>query len=152
MAKSVVSINPKSLADLQSKINELSKFAKQELSNELATTALKAVAGMKANPPQGAPHVTGNLRNNIGTERSGQSVVIFSNAPYSPYVEFGTGRKVNLSELTKMGFPASFASQFKGQGIKEVNLPARPFFFTNIRKELGNLNDRLDAKLKQLTK
>jgi phage gpG-like protein len=67
-------------------------------------------------------------------------------------VEFGTGRLVDLQHLTKLGFPASYAMQFKGKGIKKVNLPARPFFFTNLRKELGDLTNRLETKIKQLTK
>lgn len=49
---------------------------------------------------------------------------IFNNVKYSPYVEFGTGGKVKIPKgLEKI------AEQFKGKGIKEVNLPARPFFF-----------------------
>jgi phage gpG-like protein len=142
-------IDSKQLADLQNKIQQLGKLSKQELSNELAKTAMFAVAGMKND----AKHITGNLRNQTGFERQNENtVVIFSRAPYAPYVEFGTGRKVDLSHLTKLGFPASYAAQFKGKGIKEVNLPARPFFFTNLRKEFSNLSDRLETKIKQLTK
>jgi len=142
-------VDPKQLADLQRKISELGKLSKQELSNELVKTAMFAVAGMKSD----ARHDTGNLKNQTGFERQNEStVVIFSRAPYAPYVEFGTGRKVDLQHLTKIGFPATYAMQFKGRGIKEVNLPARPFFFTNLRKELGNLKNRLELKIKQLTK
>ena len=142
-------VDEKQLADLQNKINQLGKLSKQELSNELVKTAMFAVGAMKSD----ARHDTGNLRNQTGFERQNENtVVIFSRAPYAPYVEFGTGRKVDLSHLTKLGFPASYAAQFKGKGIKEVNLPARPFFFTNLRKELGNLTDRLETKIKQLTK
>lgn len=142
-------VDPKQLSDLQKKISDLGKLSKQELSNELVKTAMDAVAGMKTD----ARHKTGNLRLQTGFERQNENtVVVFSKAPYAPYVEFGTGRKVDLSHLTKLGFPASYAAQFKGRGLKEVNLPARPFFFTNVRKELINLVGRLETKIKQLTK
>jgi phage gpG-like protein len=100
-----------------------------------------------------ARHHTGNLRLQTGFERQNENtVVIFSRAPYAPYVEFGTGRKVDLSHLKAVGFNDSYAAQFNGKGIKEVVLPARPFFFTNIKKELNKLEVRLDNKIKQLTK
>ena len=142
-------VDPKQLADLQKKINDLGKLSKQELSNELVKTAMQAVGRMKST----APHKSGNLRLLTFYEREGEnSVVIRSDAPYAAYVEFGTGRKVDLQHLTKLGFPASYAMQFKGKGIKDVNLPARPFFFTNLRKEMIDLTKRLETKIKQLTK
>ena len=49
---------------------------------------------------------------------------IFNNADYSVYVEMGTGGLVEVpKELTE------YAMQFKGKGIRQINLPARPFFF-----------------------
>ena len=49
---------------------------------------------------------------------------IFNNANYAAFVEFGTGNMVKVpTEL------AEYARQFKGKGIRNVNLPARPFFF-----------------------
>ena len=67
-------------------------------------------------------------------------------------MEFGTGRLVDLEDLTDLGLPASYAMQFKGKGIKEVNLPARPFFFSSVRIELKKLLDRLDKTIKKITK
>ena len=144
-----IKVDSKQILMLQKQIQDLKYFAGQELSNELVKTAMFTVAGMKTD----ARHDTGNLRNQTGFERQNENtVVIFSRAPYAPYVEFGTGRLVDLQHLTKLGFPASYAMQFKGKGIKKVNLPARPFFFTNLRKELGDLTNRLETKIKQLTK
>jgi phage gpG-like protein len=115
----------------------------------LAYTAAFAVQGMKVDVKKD----TGNLMQSIFFERVGKNrVSIFAKAPYAPYVEFGTGRKVDLSHLKVLGFNDSYAAQFKGKGIKEVVLPARPFFFTNIKKELNKLEVRLDNKIKQLTK
>jgi len=45
-------------------------------------------------------------------------------APYAPFVEFGTGGLVNVpAELKEM------AIKFKGKGIKQVNLRARPYLY-----------------------
>lgn len=144
-----IKVDSKQILMLQKQIQDLKYFAGQELSNELTTTAAKAVARMK----QTAPHDTGNLKKTIYFERQNQSnVVIAAPAPYAPYVEFGTGRGVTLKFLQEAGFPASYAAQFKGKGIKKQAMYARPFFFPAIRTELRLLNVRLYQKLKQLTK
>jgi len=45
-------------------------------------------------------------------------------APYVPYIEFGTGGLVQVpNELKEQAW------LFKGKGIKEVNLRARPFLY-----------------------
>ena len=147
--KDGITINEGDLNSLKKKIQQLGQLAAQDLSNELAYTAAFAVQGMKVDVKKD----TGNLMQSIFFERVGKNrVSIFAKAPYAPYVEFGTGRKVDLSHLKALGFNDSYAAQFKGKGVKDVVLPARPFFFTNIKKELNKLEIRLDNKIKQLTK
>jgi hypothetical protein len=147
--KDGITINEGDLNSLKKKIQQLGQLAAQELSNELAYTAAFAVQGMKVDVKKD----TGNLMQSIFFERVGKNrVSIFAKAPYAPYVEFGTGRKVDLSHLKALGFNDSYAAQFKGKGVKDVVLPARPFFFTNVKKELNKLEIRLDNKIKQLTK
>lgn len=147
--KDGITINEGDLNSLKKKIQQLGQLAAQELSNELAYTAAFAVQGMKVDVKKD----TGNLMQSIFFERVGTNrVSIFAKAPYAPYVEFGTGRKVDLSNLKALGFNDSYAAQFKGKGVKDVVLPARPFFFTNVKKELNKLEIRLDNKIKQLTK
>jgi hypothetical protein len=66
-------------------------------------------------------------------------------AAYAPYVEFGTGTKVKVpSELS------DFAAQYKGDGIKEVNLPARPFFYPEVFKQRTELPKNIERTLKKL--
>jgi phage gpG-like protein len=147
--KDGITINEGDLNSLKKKIQQLGQLAAQELSNELAYTAAFAVQGMKIDVKKD----TGNLMQSIFFERVGKNrVSIFAKAPYAPYVEFGTGRKVDLSHLKALGFNDSYAAQFKGKGVKDVVLPARPFFFTNVKKELNKLEIRLENKIKQLTK
>lgn len=66
-------------------------------------------------------------------------------ASYAPYIEFGTGTKVKVpSELS------NFARQYKGKGIKEVNLPARPFFYPEVFKQRTELPKNIERTLKKL--
>lgn len=66
-------------------------------------------------------------------------------ATYAPYVEFGTGTRVKVpSELS------DFAAQYKGDGIKEVNLPARPFFYPEVFKQRTELPKNIERTLKKL--
>ncbi len=65
-------------------------------------------------------------------------------APYAPFVEFGTGGLVQVpNELKEM------ALQFKGKGIRQVNLPARPFLYPAL---LIGRNEYLDKLKKVLNK
>ena len=64
-------------------------------------------------------------------------------APYAAYVEFGTGGLVQVPDELK-----EQAWLFKGKGIKEVNLRARPYLYPSLlrgRKEyLEKLQKVLD--------
>ena len=57
---------------------------------------------------------------------------------YAPYVEFGTGGLVNVPQGLE-----DYAIQFKGAGVKEVYLPARPFLFNSAFEETKDLTERL---------
>jgi hypothetical protein len=63
---------------------------------------------------------------------------------YAPYVEFGTGTLVDVPEGLE-----DYAMQFKGQGIRQVNLPARPYLFPAFFKEQKELLKRLKTLFKK---
>ena len=67
--------------------------------------------------------------------------------PYAAFVEFGTGRKVKVPKGLE-----SYAMQFKGKGIREVNLPARPFLFPAVEKAKKLYINDLKTAIKRLTK
>ena len=144
--KASVKINQSDLAKLNKKLAQLQKFSKQELSNEIGRGALEIVGRAK----RSAAKDTGALRQSINSEASGKGVAVYANANYAPYIEFGTGSQVSLADMKELGIPDSYAAQFKGKGIKEVNLPARPFFFSSARVGFNNMLKRVDKKLKKL--
>tara|TARA_R100001509_G_scaffold161899_2_gene132182 strand:- start:7 stop:456 length:450 start_codon:yes stop_codon:yes gene_type:complete len=146
-----VKLNKGDLKRLTRKLDKLKKISEQELSNEIGQTVFKGAERMKSNVVVGQKF-GGTLKQSIAAGASKNKGFVKAKANYAPYVEFGTGRLVNLEDLTDLGLPASYAMQFKGKGIKEVNLPARPFFFSSMRIELKKLLDRLDNTIKKTTK
>lgn len=87
-----------------------------------------------------------NLRLGISKFQVGDlTFEIVSNAKYSAYVEFGTGGLVSIPKGLEQ-----YASQFKGKGVRKVNLPARPFFFNNFEIERVKLIQRLKNIIKDL--
>lgn len=144
--KAGIKINQADLAKLNKKLAQLQKFSKQELSNEIGRSAMEIVGRAK----QSAAKDTGALRQSINSEASGKGVAVFANADYAPYIEFGTGSQVSLADMKELGIPDGYAAQFKGKGIRDVNLPARPFFFSSARVGFNNMLKRVDKKLKKL--
>mgnify|MGYP003641592241 CR=1 FL=1 len=143
-----VKISATDLKNLNKKLDNLKKFDKQTLSNELGRTGLDIASKAK----KAAPVDKGTLKQSIKSERKGKSVEVIAGANYAPYIEFGTGGMVKLDDMLELGIPASYAEQFKGKGIKEVNLPARPYFFSSAREGLNDLFMRLKKELRKSVK
>lgn len=129
----------------------LAKFKKL---GDKAVTVVEQVTGQTANEmtavaKRSAPVDLGKLRQNIAnTQETKLSYKIEAFEVYAPYVEFGTGGLVDVQPGWE-----DMAIQFKGKGIKQVNLPARPFMFPaylhgkKIYKQ--DLEDSLNALIKQ---
>jgi HK97 gp10 family phage protein len=88
--------------------------------------------------------IGGSLKQQITYKLSngGLGARIFANAPYSAYVEFGTGGLVNVpSELKEL------AILFKGKGVKQINIRPQPFlypaFTLNRQKYIASLQKKL---------
>lgn len=138
-----VKINQSDLKLLKKKLDNLRAFDKKTLSNEIGKTALEISRLAKQN----APVDTGTLRQSIRAEKKGKTAEVVAGAKYAPYVEFGTGSQVDLSDMLELGIPESYAAQFKGKGVKNINLPARPFFFSSARIGFNDLLNRLKGQI-----
>ena len=95
-----------------------------------------------------APVDFGKLRQGIGTDSEGKlNQVVFAREKYSAFVEFGTGGLVSVpSELKEV------AMQFKGKGIKKINMQPRPFLYPAFVKGRVQYLEDLKAKLNELVK
>ncbi len=104
------------------------------------------------NAKKEAPVDTGKLRQNIITEKeTNLHYKVIALEDYAPYMEFGTGDKAIAPEIFK-----DQADQFRGAGIRNVNLKPQPFMYpayviarTNFKKDLKDelqfLTDKFNA-------
>ena len=140
-------IDQKDLRLLKKKIKSLKDFSGQTLSSEIGKTAF----AIERRSKRKVPVDTGGLKQSIKTFHSEKKAFVEAGKKYAPFVEFGTGSKVDLTDMKALGIPESYAKQFKGKGIRDINLPARPFLFPSARTEFLNLLKRITDKLKKLT-
>ena len=68
-----------------------------------------------------------------------------SRLKYAPYVEFGTGGTVNVPA----GYE-DFAIQFKGKGIRKVNLRPRPYLIPAFESEMPILRKNIKNVIKNV--
>jgi HK97 gp10 family phage protein len=124
----------KGISDLLNKLEDLSVDALQEIDAEMSATANRIATKAKQN----APVDVGNLRQTISVADKPFEKEIKVNANYAAYVEFGTGALVDVPQGLE-----DYAIQFKGKGVKQVNLPARPYVFPATKTETKDLEKRL---------
>ena len=139
-------INKSDYNKLQTKLKKLKAFDRRILATEIAKTGAEISRLAK----RSAPKDTGALQQSISFGARGKQVQVVADKIYAPYVEFGTGGMVKLDDMLELGIPSSYAMQFKGKGIREVNLPARPFFFSSARVGFKNLYKRVDNRLRNI--
>lgn len=75
------------------------------------------------------------------------TAIVFNNAPYAAYQNFGTGGLVDIPK----GFE-EIAAQFRGKGVKQVNIPATGFLTTPYIQEAAEYPKRLENAFKKLTR
>lgn len=119
--------------------------------NRLAVAITNSTADdMVADAKTKAPVDLGQLRLSIGhtTARVGYNKsFFFANAPYSAYVEFGTGGRVSIPK----GFE-DLASPFKGKGIRQINITPQPFFIPAYLQNIPIYQKKLVTALDRETK
>lgn len=140
-------IDQAQLKQLVGKMDELKRYSKQGLSDEIGAIAMNAARRAKRIAPASAGPT---LKRQIGSQAMGMNAVVYAKTHYAPYVEFGTGMFVDLSETKALGIPDSYAWQFKGK--KDGYMHPQPFFFNSIRYELKAGLDRIEKRLKDITK
>lgn len=139
MAKSFVDFKMQGLDKVLSGIDNYVKDVQEEVDLELRSSADTIAAQAKMLAPVDA----GQLHNAISVTRNGpMNYEVVAQKHYAPYVEFGTGALVDVPAGLE-----DYAIQFKGQGIKQVNLPARPYLFPSYEAERVKLLARLQKIL-----
>lgn len=117
-------------------LDQYSKDVQKLVADEVRDWAERTEAKAKTDVPVD----TGDLKNSIRSVSNPNKLSWIVKAgnntdvKYAAFIEFGTGTFVNKSFLQEYGL-VKYASDFKGAGIKEVNLPMRSFLFKNARTE-----------------
>lgn len=85
----------------------------------------------------------GGLKASVRVANMGLTGEVTAGAEYAPYVEFGTGSKVNVPSELK-----DYAIKFKGKGIRKVNTRSQPYlypaFFINREKFIIDMDRRIN--------
>jgi HK97 gp10 family phage protein len=133
-----ISFKIEGLDALIKRLGKLSPKIAKEVAMEVNASALaiqsKAKRDVKVD--------NGTLRNSIQLKEVnvGTKIVytVGSALKYAPYVEFGTGGEVNVPA----GYE-TFAIQFKGKGIRKINLRARPYLIPAFESEIPILRKNI---------
>lgn len=94
-------------------------------------TLIRATQMMERYSKMDAPVNVGRLRSSIAVSYSPNKLgsTVITGVHYAPYMEFGTGKYVSILP----GYQG-IAAQFRGRGIREVNIHPRAFFYHNFER------------------
>ena len=130
-------------------LNQINSFGADAQRMAVAVTNLTADS-IVSDAKQRSPVDLGQLRQSIGNTTASignNRSLIFANAPYAAFVEFGTGGKVRIPS----GFE-ELASRYKGKGIREVNINPQPYFIPAYLQNIPIYQKKLVTALDRETK
>jgi HK97 gp10 family phage protein len=133
-----ISFKIEGLDALIKRLGKLSPKIAKEVAMEVNASALSIQSKAKREVKVD----NGTLRNSIQLKEINQDnkivYTVGSALKYAPYVEFGTGGEVNVPA----GYE-TFAIQFKGKGIRKINLRARPYLIPAFESEIPILRKNI---------
>lgn len=128
-------------------LRELEKFG-EEADKEVDIATFATAKDIELDAKSLAPVDKGFLRQQIATEKvEDKNYKVQANAPYSAFMEFGTGGLVEVPNEMK-----DIATQFKGKGIKKINISPQPFLYPAYLKNKETYVKDLDKALNRLVK
>ena len=125
MAKAfTVDINQ--LTQLQKRVQDMEKGLQQRVRNVVIAEMQEAANDAKKAAPVygGDRYRGGTLRGSIGPLPPGDVIGIIAQVKYGAFVEFGTGSGVQVPTILN-----ETAAQFKGRGLRNNNMRARPYLY-----------------------
>jgi len=163
-------INNSDLKRLQRKLSRLAEYSQKDFDRLLGETAAKA-AELAINK---VPVDMGQLKGSIHYAAAKNNVSVWVQKKYAPYVEFGTGGFVDVSDAAELGIsPAEIESEFKGSFVGQkpvfirdvgsqngnwrmvtfpINIKPQPFFFGSVRSAYAMLLKKLNKDFKDMTR
>jgi hypothetical protein len=117
-------------------LDKYSKEVQQGIYKEVSDWAKRT----ESDAQRDVPVDTGALKSTIRSvvSNNGLTWIVkaggINNVNYAPYIEFGTGARVDKAFLQQFGL-TEYASQFKGRQDPFFALPSRSFLYRNARIE-----------------
>lgn len=136
----------KGLDKLLAQLNDLPVQLENKIEAIIQDNSLQLVRSAK----RFAPVDTGELRQSINAARKGElNWRVYVSAKHGPFIEFGTGGLVRVPpELIDL------ALQFKGRGVKEINIRPQPFLYPafELQRDLyiADLRNLLNTEINKL--
>lgn len=129
--------------DWEKAMAKIRKEFPKEIEDAVEKHTHKISRGAKAS----APIKHSAIKNRTYTKIRGMTGDVIVPVYYAPYPEYGTGAKVNVpSELTE------YAKQFKGKGIRQVNIDPRPYLYPHFFIQRFRFMETLKEKLRTVSK
>ena len=133
---------------LDALIKRLGKLS-PEIAKEVAMEINASALAIQSKARKDVVVDNGILRNSIQLKEinKGDKIIytVGSALKYAPYVEFGTGGTVNVPA----GYE-DFAIQFKGKGIRKINLKPRPYLIPAFESEIPILRKNIQNVIKNV--
>jgi HK97 gp10 family phage protein len=133
---------------LDALIKRLGKLS-PEIAKEVAMEVNASALAIQSKARKEVKVDNGILRNSIQLKEvnKGDKIIytVGSALKYAPYVEFGTGGTVNVPA----GYE-DFAMQFKGKGIRKINLKPRPYLIPAFESEIPILRKNIQNVIKNV--
>ena len=133
---------------LDALIKRIGKLA-PEIAKEVAMEVNASALAIQSKARRDVVVDNGILRNSIQLKEINRGDKIMytvgSRLKYAPYVEFGTGGTVNVPA----GYE-DFAIQFKGKGIRKINLRPRPYLIPAFESEIPILRKNIQNVIKNV--
>lgn len=130
---------------LLKKFERFGKEGEKEIESltKIAADEIEAEAKRLAPKDKGAAGLSGNI---VAEKINKKSWTVTAYEKYSAFMEFGTGGLVSIPKGWE-----SMAAQFKGKGIKKVNLMPQPFLYPAFKKGSREYVKDLKGSLRVLT-
>lgn len=129
-------------ASIRGVINDLGKYDKEKktaIEREIKSSAVNMRTRALLNARRYPIYDQGGINQNFFFEKN--KVMTYSvgnNMRYAPYIEFGTGTTVDVPEEL-----SEYAMQFKGNGVKQINIPARPFLWPAAKEVFNKMEKNI---------
>lgn len=141
MIKVSVTGNKAALKNIDSRIKGMSEAVQDAIT--LSTNDIYEEADAKISAITDLGGLKAGLNKDVLYEKNVTIGEVEVRKNYAAYVEFGTGTLVDVPAGLE-----EYAMQYKGKGIKQVNLPARPFLFPAFAKAVVELPKEIEKQLK----